>query len=133
MAYPSEGDPREPDEVDADKGKVPELEVDPQRFRLQRVRVVEPPLISSPDGQRPESPRLDPLVTVGPGVLEIRLGDRLGLGWCEELGKCFGERLGMGQWGGVPGAGDLVHPCARDVIGHVLRAGGQERRGPRPV
>ena len=51
----------------------------------------------------------------------------------EELGECLGEHLGMGQGGGVPGAGDLVHPCVGDVVGHVPRAGGQERLGARPV
>src|SRR5918995_2302031 len=32
------------------------------------------------------------------------------LGWREELDECLGERLGMGQGGGVPGAGDRVYP-----------------------
>ena len=45
------------------------------------------------------------------------------LDWCEELRERLGERLGMGQGGGVAGAGDLVHPCVGDVVGHVSRAG----------
>jgi hypothetical protein len=57
-------------------------------------------------------------------VLMVSIGGsgRL-LRWREELGECFSERLGMGQRGGVAGAGDLVHPCGRDVVGHVQRAG----------
>jgi hypothetical protein len=55
------------------------------------------------------------------------------LGRCEELGEYVGERLRMGQRSGVPGAGDLLHPCVGDAVGHVPRAGGQERLGVRPV
>lgn len=47
----------------------------------------------------------------------------------EELGERFGERLGMGQGGGVAGAGDLLYPCVRDVVHHVLRAGDEEGLG----
>ena len=52
-------------------------------------------------------------------------------GWREELGECLGQRFGMGQGGGVPDAGDLVHPCVGDVVGHVPRAGGEEGLGVR--
>ena len=37
----------------------------------------------------------------------------------------------MGQRGGVPGAGDLVHACVGNVVGHVPRAGGEEGLGVR--
>ena len=62
-----------------------------------------------------------------------RAGSGRLLGWCEELDEYLGEFLGMGKECGVPGAGDLVHPCVGDVVGHVPRAGGQERLGVRPV
>ena len=62
-----------------------------------------------------------------------RAGSGRLLGWCEELGECLGERLGMGQGGGVPGAGDLVHPCVGDVFRDVLGAGGEEGLGVRSL
>ena len=62
---------------------------------------------------------------------------RAGSGWLlrrrEELGECSCERLGMGQGGGVPGAGDLFHPCVGDVVDHVLRARDEEGLGVRSV
>jgi hypothetical protein len=51
------------------------------------------------------------LVPIGGSVRLLR--------WREELGECCSERLGMGQWGGVRGAGDLLYPCVGGVVGHV--------------
>src|SRR5215207_3267164 len=72
-------------------------------------------------------------VTSWPSRRMVRKGSRRRAGsgrlrrWREELGECLSERLGMGQRGGVPDARDLVYPCVGDVVGHVPRAGGQER------
>ena len=43
------------------------------------------------------------------------------LRWRKELREGLGERLGMGERGDVPGAGDLLDLCAGEVVGHVLR------------
>lgn len=39
----------------------------------------------------------------------------------------------MGQGDGVPGATDLVQPCAADVVGDVPRAAGEVRLGAKSV
>jgi hypothetical protein len=55
--------------------------------------------------------------SIGYRRMLVPIGGSGRLLWREELGECLGERRGMGQGGGVPGAGNLLYPCVGDAVG----------------